>query len=579
MHRSTCVHAANNRSRDVECHRCDTDARRRRFSGRALSSASRPSIQVSRIPQNYSSVYRILVIFDVVHVHGSREELQAKEDRMQSTENVVALTRSTTYASETSSATHSMPLHVSLNVAAADDDGVVSLVNLLLRAIDPAVTVGVLIASAAYYGLPFSNALLAVSCIAALLALLLFRQAAVNQPWRQGAVGLVANIIGSWAMLAGILMLLAAITGTTAQFVNPAVYAWLALAPVAVLFSHLAARAGLLYYLKAAASARRTVIVGVNPLSLRLMAAFESASTPGVSFCGFFDDRNLPRVPGGRSQNLRGAIQDLPEFVKREKIHVIYIALPMVKRARIMWLLESLRDTTASIYFVPDLFVFDLIQGRIVGINGVPVVAVCETPFIGVKSVVKRLSDIVIASAILVLISPILAGIAFAVKWTSPGPILFRQRRYGMDGREIIIYKFRTMSVCEDGDYILQARARDPRVTRIGSILRRTSLDELPQFINVLQGRMSIVGPRPHAVAHNELYRKLIKGYMVRHKVRPGITGWAQINGMRGATESVDKMQRRIEFDLDYLRRWSLSLDLKIIFRTIFVMFRDRNAY
>jgi putative colanic acid biosynthesis UDP-glucose lipid carrier transferase len=213
-------------------------------------------------------------------------------------------------------------------------------------------------------------------------------------------------------------------------------------------------------------------------------------------------------------------------------------------------------------------------------VGGLPVLAVCETPFYGVNGMVKRISDLVLATLILILISPLLAAIAIAVKATSPGPAIFRQRRYGLDGREIVVYKFRSMTVAEDGDVVRQATRNDSRVTRFGAFLRRTSLDELPQFINVLQGRMSIVGPRPHAVAHNEMYRKLIRSYMIRHKVRPGITGWAQVNGLRGETDTVEKMKARIEYDLDYLRHWSLKLDLAIIWRTIFVVFkRPETAY
>jgi len=238
-----------------------------------------------------------------------------------------------------------------------------------------------------------------------------------------------------------------------------------------------------------------------------------------------------------------------------------------------------LRDTTASVYFAPDIFLFDLIQARMDNIGSVPIVAVCETPFYGIAGLIKRLSDIVIALLILIMISPLMLAIAMAVKMESPGPALFKQRRYGLDGKEIIVYKFRSMTVCEDGGVIRQATKNDQRITRLGAFLRKSSLDELPQFINVLQGRMSVVGPRPHAVAHNELYRKLIKGYMVRHKVKPGITGWAQINGLRGETDTLDKMKARIEYDLAYLRNWSLRLDLTIILRTVMVVFRDRHAY
>jgi putative colanic acid biosynthesis UDP-glucose lipid carrier transferase len=168
---------------------------------------------------------------------------------------------------------------------------------------------------------------------------------------------------------------------------------------------------------------------------------------------------------------------------------------------------------------------------------------------------------------------------ALAVRVSSPGPIIFRQRRYGLYGEEIIVYKFRSMTVAEDGDKVVQARRGDQRVTKVGGFLRRTSLDELPQFINVLQGRMSIVGPRPHAVAHNEQYRKLIKGYMLRHKVKPGITGWAQVNGLRGETATLDRMEARIQYDLDYLRNWSVWLDLWIILRTVKVVLTRENAF
>ncbi len=192
----------------------------------------------------------------------------------------------------------------------------------------------------------------------------------------------------------------------------------------------------------------------------------------------------------------------------------------------------------------------------------------------------KRLSDIILSVLILILISPLLLIIAIGVKASSPGPVIFKQRRYGLNGDEIVVSKFRTMTTCEDdGNFIRQAQKNDSRVTSFGAFLRRTSLDELPQFFNVIQGRMSIVGPRPHAVAHNELYRKIIKGYMVRHKVKPGVTGWAQVNGCRGETDTVEKMKKRIDYDLAYLRNWSLLLDLYIIFKTIFVVLDDRNAY
>jgi putative colanic acid biosynthesis UDP-glucose lipid carrier transferase len=251
----------------------------------------------------------------------------------------------------------------------------------------------------------------------------------------------------------------------------------------------------------------------------------------------------------------------------------------MSAQPRILSLLDDLRDTTASIFFVPDIFMFDLIQGNISTIHGIPVIAVCESPFTGTNGTLKRGCDVLLSLLILLLISPLMMVIALGVKMSSPGPVLFRQKRYGLDGKEILVYKFRSMTVMENGDQVTQATRQDPRITRFGAFLRKTSLDELPQFFNVLQGRMSIVGPRPHAVSHNELYRSLIKGYMIRHKVKPGITGWAQVKGYRGETETLDKMQARINHDLDYLRNWSLFLDLIIIFKTIGVVIKDKNAY
>jgi putative colanic acid biosynthesis UDP-glucose lipid carrier transferase len=252
----------------------------------------------------------------------------------------------------------------------------------------------------------------------------------------------------------------------------------------------------------------------------------------------------------------------------------------MASQPRILNLLDQLRDTTASIYFLPDIFLYDLIQARVDTVGGLPVVAVCETPFHGTTGVIKRLSDLCIALPAIVMTGPVMLAIVLAIKLTMPGPVLFRQRRYGLDGQQIVVWKFRTMRVTEDGDVVRQATRHDDRITPLGAFLRRSSLDELPQFFNVLQGRMSVVGPRPHAVAHNEMYRKLIKGYMIRHKVKPGITGWAQVNGARGETDTIEKMQRRIAYDIEYLRSWSLRLDVAIVWRTVTQAIRgDRNAY
>jgi putative colanic acid biosynthesis UDP-glucose lipid carrier transferase len=246
---------------------------------------------------------------------------------------------------------------------------------------------------------------------------------------------------------------------------------------------------------------------------------------------------------------------------------------------RIRGVLGQLSDTTASVYIVPDFFVFQLLHSRWSDILGLPAVSVFESPIYGIDGLAKHVSDVVLGGLFLLLAAVPMAAIALGIKLTSPGPVLFRQRRYGLDGREIRIWKFRTMNVCEDGSQAIQAKPDDPRVTWLGAILRRTSFDELPQLFNVLAGSMSLVGPRPHATAQNEQYRSQIEGYMLRHKVKPGITGLAQVNGWRGGTDSPEKMQKRIECDLRYIREWSMCLDIKILFRTIFVVLSGKNAY
>ncbi|HCF9021838.1 TPA: undecaprenyl-phosphate glucose phosphotransferase, partial [Klebsiella variicola subsp. variicola] len=247
--------------------------------------------------------------------------------------------------------------------------------------------------------------------------------------------------------------------------------------------------------------------------------------------------------------------------------------------AKIKSLITELTDTTCSVSLIPDMLTFNILQSRTEEINGIPVVPLFDTPLNGINMVIKRMEDIVLSFLILLLISPLLICISLAVKLTSSGPVIFKQIRYGMDGKPIKVWKFRSMKVMENDGVVTQAKKHDVRVTTVGKYLRKTSLDELPQFINVLMGNMSIVGPRPHAVAHNEQYRKLIRGYMLRHKVKPGITGWAQINGWRGETDTIDKMEKRVEFDLEYIRSWSLFFDFKIIFLTIFKGFVNKSAY
>lgn len=381
-----------------------------------------------------------------------------------------------------------------------------------------------------------------------------------------------------WFMIILMLLLLGYVTGYIRYFSITFLGSWISLTFLLLLGSHEMARRTL-PKLIVQGHQRQAVIVGSNEIGMALAIKFSENIYLGIDFLGFFDERDTTRLPSAAGQRLLGSLDQLADYVRRHHVEHIYIALPMSSQPRILSLLDDIRDTTASVFFVPNVFMTDLIQGHVDSIGGIPVVAVCETPFTGIRGLAKRVSDIVLASLILLLVSPLMAAVAMGVRLSSPGPVIFSQRRYGLDGREIMVYKFRSMTVTEDGDKsYTQVTQGDSRVTRFGSLIRKTSLDELPQFINVLQGRMSIVGPRPHAIAVNEQYRKLISSYMIRHKVRPGITGWAQVNGYRGG-DDLEHMKMRIKFDLEYLRNWSLPLDFFIILKTVVLVIKDSRAF
>ncbi len=387
----------------------------------------------------------------------------------------------------------------------------------------------------------------------------------------------LVDVISSWVVLLGILLLCGYATTSLHYFENEVLIWWAVITPVAQIAAIELGRRVQRWRASDPSARRTAVIVGAGPLGHKVARALRDGQ--GVICLGYFDDRSQERLHPDAGTELLGPLSKLSEFVREKGVREVYITLPLGSQPRIVELLEQVQGTTASLFFVPDVFGISIIQGRLQDLSGVPVVGICETPFTGTNQLMKRISDIVLASIILVLISPILLMLAIGVKLSSPGPVIFKQRRNGLDGEEIIVYKFRSMRTQDNGAVVKQATKGDSRITPFGAFIRRTSLDELPQFVNVLQGRMSIVGPRPHAVAHNEQYRQLIKAYMVRHKVKPGITGWAQVNGLRGETETIEKMAARVEYDLEYLRNWSLALDLQIILRTVRLVVFDRHAY
>ena len=393
------------------------------------------------------------------------------------------------------------------------------------------------------------------------------------------SIGSLLRIAVRWISVVAFLGLLLHVSDLGAFVQWRVLVTWALITPVALWLAEIGAHRALHRASSRNDTPRKAVILGLTDLGLRLKQQLEQDPLLQITVAGFFDERSPHRLPIGGVASLLGKPAALPQYVLREDIKVVYITLPMAPAPKVLELISALQDSTASIYFVPDLFTCDLIQARLDIIGGIPIVAVRESPFYGTRAIAKRLSDIALALGLLLIASPLLLCTAIGVRLSSPGPVLFKQRRYGLDGREIIVYKFRSLCVVEDGaSQYTQVTRNDARVTSFGAFIRRTSLDELPQLFNVLAGSLSIVGPRPHAIAVNEQFRKLIPGYMMRHKVKPGMTGLAQVNGFRGGDDLLS-MKKRIQCDLDYLRNWSLALDLAIILKTVALVWRDRRAY
>ena len=450
------------------------------------------------------------------------------------------------------------------------------------RLADCAVITLALYAACAIYGVEFDSKY----ALAALGAASTFAFAAelshLYGSWRIYSLGKEAMALLMVCVLVGFAMIsIAFLAKTSTDFSRATIVIWGALAYSTMLAERVVARLLLRAARRHGRNTRSLAIAGAGPSARNLAQQVSAAEWAGLRLIGFFDD--TPKAVDGPADTNAvaaiGTLNDLIAAARAGEVDYIYVALPSREEERILWLIDRLADTTVSVFVVPDLFIFQLAQARWTSMNGLPIVSVYESPFEGINGFLKRAEDLFLGAMILLLSLVPMAVIALVVKLTSSGSVLFKQRRYGLNGKVVEIWKFRTMRVSDDGEVVQQAQRQDARVTPFGAFLRRTSLDELPQFFNVLGGDMSIVGPRPHAVAHNEEYRGLIPGYMLRHKVKPGITGWAQINGWRGETDTLEKMQKRVECDLAYMRNWSLWLDLKIIALTIFKGFYNKNAY
>ncbi len=388
-------------------------------------------------------------------------------------------------------------------------------------------------------------------------------------------------VVLSWIYTAPTVLGLGMLTQYNAQLSYTSKLVWLITTPLATASARIGFRMLLRALRKRGFNTQRFAICGVNNLGIQLARNVQDSPELGMTFAGFFDDRPESRTEQetGESPPHAGDLPQLVEMARNGEVNIIFITFPMRAEERIRDYLGKLSDSTASVYIVPDFFVFQMLHARWNQINGLPVVSVFETPICGIDGVLKRGFDLIVASLTLLVLALPMVVIGLLVKLSSPGPVFFRQKRYGLSGEEILVWKFRSMRCCDNGPAVRQATKDDTRITPIGRIIRKTSLDELPQLFNVITGSMSLVGPRPHASAHNEQYRSLIDGYMLRHKVKPGITGLAQVNGWRGETETLDKMERRIEFDHRYIREWSLWMDTKILLKTALVVFQHENAY
>lgn len=417
--------------------------------------------------------------------------------------------------------------------------------------------------------------------IGVLLAVIVFSSSGIYTSWRGKRWLHQARIVTmTWLAVVVALIILAFMTKSSTEFSRQWMAMWTGLAWVFLLGFRLLFFRTLHYMREKGWNHKRILIVGTGELASNVVNNIRASAWTGLDIVGLVDDTGTFENDQLEGVDIIRGIEKLPSLISRSNINEVWMALPLREEDKMRKILDVLKHSTVNIRFVPGIFGFRLFNHAITEVAGLPVIDLNSSPIVGINGFIKMLEDKILASAILIIVSPVLLLIAIGVKLTSKGSIIFKQVRQGWDGKPIKVYKFRTMVVhkeCEDE--LTQACKYDARVTNFGAFLRRTSLDELPQFFNVLQGRMSIVGPRPHVLAHNEQYKEQIDAYMLRHKVKPGITGWAQINGWRGQTDTIDKMKKRVEFDLYYIENWSLWLDIKIIFFSIFSGFVHKNAY
>lgn len=414
---------------------------------------------------------------------------------------------------------------------------------------------------------------------AVLLVLLVFPMFGLYRSWRgENVTSEIRRMALAWTVVIATLVVSEWAVKNSGEYSRLWLGSWFATA-LALLGVHRWAGRRLLGSIRARGiDARKVMLVGATHAGRKIVAAARQSPWMGLDVVGYVqtphDQQAIADVP---------CVGDLDAFIANLQQYApdqIWVALPMRAEAEIKRLLDATSELPATIRLVPDLFGYELLNHQATQLAGVPVITLRGSRVEGHARIAKAVEDRLLALMILLLLAPLMVLIAIGVKLSSPGPVFYRQKRNGLGGREIDVWKFRSMRVhAESNGKVTQATINDPRVTRFGRLLRASSLDELPQFINVLQGQMSIVGPRPHAVAHNHYFRERLDGYMQRHGVKPGLTGLAQVSGFRGETDTIEKMAQRVECDISYINCWSIWLDLRIILRTPWVLLKRTNAY
>lgn len=440
-----------------------------------------------------------------------------------------------------------------------------------------------LLAALAHFQVPLSEAPaihLVLLHSGSALAFLLFPQFELYTSWRGRSLSdMFLRLAASW----GVVLLIGMFFSYLINHVGLASRLWMFYWYVIGVALLIAYRIGIYYVLHhlrmKGLNNKRVVIVGYGNTGQEMHRRALQQDWTGYDVKAVYADADDAWRITDHSIKRLESLEDIRDFVDKNRIHEIWITLPLVDSPKLQELQYMMRNMLVDIRWVPDILGLQMLSNRMGNFLGLPVVDLNQPISSGLNGIAKDLFDKVFAALALVMLVPLFLVLAVCIRASSPGPVLFKQPRLGLNGRPFNVYKFRTMKVHQEQNRVTQATRDDPRITTIGAFLRRTSLDELPQFFNVLKGDMSVVGPRPHAIEHNEMYKDLLEMYMLRHRVKPGITGWAQIHGHRGETDTVDKMAARVQFDLDYIQNWSLWMDVRIIVWTAFKGWTGKNAY